>query len=79
MGKVKYNIFGFVFLVSSLNSLISMICKIVVTMHQKADRKGQEIAVQLLGNPSGVAKFVQLKYYLHFRHDGIGRHSRSRF
>ena len=30
-------------------------------MHQKADKKGQTIAVQLLRNPSGVIKFVHLK------------------
>jgi hypothetical protein len=38
-----------------------MIGTIVLTMHQKADKKGQVIAVQLLRNSSGVVKFVQLK------------------
>jgi NADH-quinone oxidoreductase subunit J len=61
IGNVLYTNYSFVFLVSGFILLISMIGTIVLTMHQKADKKGQVIAVQLLRNPSGVVKFVQLK------------------
>mgnify|MGYP006364538047 FL=1 len=61
IGNVLYTNYSFVFLISSFILLISMIGTIVLTMHQKADKKGQTIAVQLLRNPSGVIKFVHLK------------------
>nr|AVK39577.1 NADH dehydrogenase subunit 6 [Sheathia arcuata] len=61
IGHVLYTNYSFVFLISSFILLISMIGTIVLTMHQKADKKEQVIAVQLLRNPSGVIKFVHLK------------------
>nr|YP_009402609.1 NADH dehydrogenase subunit 6 [Sheathia arcuata]ARX95749.1 NADH dehydrogenase subunit 6 [Sheathia arcuata] len=61
IGNVLYTNYSFVFLISSFVLLISMIGTIVLTMHQKANKKGQAIAVQLLRNPSGVVKFVYLK------------------
>jgi hypothetical protein len=41
--------------------LIAMIGTIVLTMHQKSDKKKQIITIQLLRNSLGVVKFVQLK------------------
>lgn len=61
IGNVLYTNYSLVFIISGFILLIAMIGTIVLTMHQKSDKKKQIITIQLLRNSLGVVKFVQLK------------------
>lgn len=61
IGNVLYTNYSLVFIMSGFILLIAMIGTIVLTMHQKSDKKKQIITIQLLRNSLGVVKFVQLK------------------
>ena len=61
IGNVLYTNFSLLFLLSSLILLVSMIGTIVLTMHQRVDLKKQKLELQLLRNPKGAIKFVNLR------------------
>lgn len=63
IGGVLYTNYSLLFLLSSLILLVAMVGVIVLTMHQRTDVKKQLIETQLIRNPKGVIKFVDLRKY----------------
>nr|YP_009317585.1 NADH dehydrogenase subunit 6 [Pterocladiella media]AOX49037.1 NADH dehydrogenase subunit 6 [Pterocladiella media] len=61
IGQVLYTDYSFLFLLSGLILLVAMIGTIILTMHQRIDVKKQKIEYQLIRNPSGVIKFIELR------------------
>nr|QJH88468.1 Nad6 [Pterocladia lucida] len=61
IGRVLYTEFGLLFIVSSLILLVAMLGAIVLTMHQRTNVKKQKIEIQLVREPSGVVKFINLR------------------
>lgn len=63
IGGVLYTNYSLLFLLSSLILLVAMVGVIVLTMHQRTDVKKQLIETQLIRNPKGAIKFVDLRKY----------------
>ena len=61
IGMFLYTKYSLLFLLCGLVLLVAMIGAIVLTMHQRATVKKQEISVQLLRDPRGVIKFIDLR------------------
>nr|YP_009317631.1 NADH dehydrogenase subunit 6 [Pterocladiella musciformis]AOX49083.1 NADH dehydrogenase subunit 6 [Pterocladiella musciformis] len=61
IGCVLYTDYSFLFLLSGLILLVAMIGTIILTMHQRIDVKKQKIEYQLVRNPAGVIKFIELR------------------
>ncbi len=61
IGMFLYTKYSLLFLLCGLILLVAMIGAIVLTMHQRPSVKKQEISIQLLRNPCGVIKFVDLR------------------
>lgn len=61
IGNSLYTKYSLLFIICGLILLISMIGAIVLTMHQRSTVKKQEISNQLLRDPRGVIKFINLR------------------
>lgn len=61
LGLYLYTKFSLLFLLCGLILLVAMIGAIVLTMHQRTTIKKQKISTQLLRNPKGVIKFIELR------------------
>lgn len=61
IGYVLYTKFSFIFLTSGILLLVAMLGVIVLTMHQRSSIKKQGIMRQLLRDPCGTIKFVNLR------------------
>lgn len=61
IGMSLYTRYSLLFIICGLILLIAMIGAIVLTMHQRSNVKKQQITTQLLRNPHGVVKFIQLR------------------
>lgn len=61
IGTFLYTKYSLLFILCGLVLLVAMIGAIVLTMHQRPTVKKQEINKQLLRNPRGVVKFIELR------------------
>lgn len=61
IGRILYTKFSLLFIICSLILLVAMIGAIVLTMHQHLSVKKQQISNQLLRDPRGVVKFINLR------------------
>nr|WQF69683.1 NADH dehydrogenase subunit 6 [Ceramothamnion sp.]WQF69684.1 NADH dehydrogenase subunit 6 [Ceramothamnion sp.] len=61
IGKVLYDHYSFLFLISGFILLTAMIGAIVLTMHYKLSLKAQVIELQLIRNSKDTIKFVTLR------------------
>nr|WDA66159.1 NADH dehydrogenase subunit 6 [Lithothamnion corallioides] len=61
LGLFLYTKFSLLFFLCGLILLVAMIGAIVLTMHQRPTVKKQKISIQLLRNPKGVVKFINLR------------------
>jgi NADH-quinone oxidoreductase subunit J len=61
IGAVLYTKYSLLFIICGLILLVAMIGSIVLTMHQRSTVKKQQISTQLLRDPRGVIKFIQLR------------------
>lgn len=61
IGLYLYTKFSLLFIFCGLILLVAMIGAIVLTMHQRSTVKKQQISVQLLRDPKGVVKFINLR------------------
>lgn len=61
IGYVLYTEFSLIFLISSIILLVAMLGAIVLTMHQRPLVKKQSITGQILRDPCGVVKFINLR------------------
>ena len=61
IGMFLYTKYSLLFLLCGLVLLVAMIGAIVLTMHQRATVKKQDISTQLLRDPRGVIKFIDLR------------------
>ena len=61
IGTYLYTKYSFLFILCGLLLLIAMLGAIVLTMHQRSSVKKQEISVQLLRDPRGVIKFIDIR------------------
>lgn len=61
IGLYLYTKFSLLFIFCGLILLVAMIGAIVLTMHQRSTVKKQQISQQLLRDPRGVIKFINLR------------------
>lgn len=61
VGSHFYTRYSLLFILCGLVLLVAMIGAIVLTMHQRSSVKKQEINIQLLRDPKGVVKFINLR------------------